>query len=620
MLSLVSSKILPSHHKSSGKRKFHIFDKRDVSCCWKNWNCYKIGIVQSEIQQIVRNLLTSTESTFPFRIREQNFNWDYGIFIDSEISRVTLFPISSSPLLYSPKAINILSLCERKKYLETHFSFHMSTVSHGFCFIDDKVAIKSIPYNYNFSPETFNRQLCFELLLDNSIYQMIFFASSLITNRFFNVETRGIEQISYLSSKHDCSSYSDNISSQLEKSSFPLEAFEIQGIIIEDECNQRMDLEVELENYSLVNPPEKKLFCNFTVSSPTLVTIFPIPYSPTSTNLYDYHVSKLNELFGWRMDITSKLILCRKISFSPTEIFENSVFRYQFSNNEDYFHSSRCVEDLLISNICGFEVSIIDCFSKVQNFYVEDQADLIETHGTGQQVSSNHPIHSDIQNNESKIILVSDAAIESFPRIFMTLSKNYGVEIIDYPFRDAAQIIINEFTCIKIVSMSDIFMISNRRKLILEMSKLSCRFHTVILLLMLGSSLYPIDKELEVIQFFKSFVKFPCNIVIRSCFEKYMSEAIISLQIRESKTLKLLKNEEVQLLSKFLNISAACDFLQSFPSINIYVALHLLVHISFPKLAAYRGDELKFLFTNCHGDFLGSNLYIFSSILNIRMI
>lgn len=191
----------------------------------------------------------------------------------------------------------------------------------------------------------------------------------------------------------------------------------------------------------------------------------------------------------------------------------------------------------------------------------------------------------------TRTILMSEEFFEQQTECFHALREHFGINSVDYPFRDSADIVISEVCCIKTITLQEMGNISEKREFIKGLCDLSFRY-SFIWVVFLVENVDKHDINSLLIPFAQSLACFPARVIVRLCTASTLPSHIASIideDLRQSnQDQRSLSGYYMREFCKSLNtrpdLSAMCDFLQQFPTINIFTAA--LIITSFPSILA----------------------------------
>jgi hypothetical protein len=230
----------------------------------------------------------------------------------------------------------------------------------------------------------------------------------------------------------------------------------------------------------------------------------------------------------------------------------------------------------------------------------------------------------------TRTILMSEQFFEQQTECFHALREHFGINSVDYPFRDSADIVISEVCCIKTITPQVMGSIPEKREFIKGLCDLSFRY-SFIWVILLVENFEKREINSLLIPFAQSLACFPARVIVRMCTASTLPSHIVSIvdeDLRQSnQDQRSLSGYYMREFCKSLNtrpdLSAMCDFLQQFPTINIFTAA--LIITSFPSILAVVKANSE---TVTHAlrqwvpvpkvDRLSTNLTAFFALLHVR--
>lgn len=204
-------------------------------------------------------------------------------------------------------------------------------------------------------------------------------------------------------------------------------------------------------------------------------------------------------------------------------------------------------------------------------------------------------------------ILISESFYETYSELVAHLCSSCPVTMIDYPFRDCSDIVVSETTAIKMVKLEMLDSVEFKRSLLKDLTALSQRFSFLWILSIVR---FVSDNYSEVLSKFLDFqhlfVRYPCRVMVRTCdsanLVSNLSHAVVevcrhdaSFGIQDQRHLSFYRDRDfLKYLRDRMDISALCDFLQLFPTINVFSALLLVCSFtSFATLAESTPEQMS---------------------------
>lgn len=235
-------------------------------------------------------------------------------------------------------------------------------------------------------------------------------------------------------------------------------------------------------------------------------------------------------------------------------------------------------------------------------------------------------------SSKPNMILVAEDIFENNFSIFRNLESQFGIKAIDYPFRDPADIVISEISCIKLIwDLPALDQPYIKRDFVKGLCMLCLKF-PVIWILIRSDSHAGDEHASRMVSLAQSFMRFPSRVILREFTDSTISSIITSICEDDL----FVSNQDPRTLSQYYGhqhclplmerskVSAACDFLQQYPSINICLAsLLFAAFLSLKDLVSATPETMKEqLESVCPSsklDYITPNLLSFAILLRTKM-
>ena len=199
-------------------------------------------------------------------------------------------------------------------------------------------------------------------------------------------------------------------------------------------------------------------------------------------------------------------------------------------------------------------------------------------------------------DKESVVILISDIFLTKYPPTVTALQENHNISCIDCPLEFPITFIIDEFTAISIVDFTAITI----KVYIKGLAKCAYKFQNIWILVILSSIC---DDSMSLL--FQSVSQFPADCIIRTVRSEIVGDFVNKIY-HETASSRAISSDNMSVLSDFRTrarsfienvisnpVSAShCEFLQLFPTINLFIACKLLSNNSIRELCALNTWQL----------------------------
>lgn len=219
-------------------------------------------------------------------------------------------------------------------------------------------------------------------------------------------------------------------------------------------------------------------------------------------------------------------------------------------------------------------------------------------------------------------ILVSENFLEEHYLAVGALSSQYGVEMIDCPLETPVSLILDACTAVCVVPVASIVDRTTLKALVKQLSAVTFKFsciYVVVLLPSTSSSSDTTEQNQAFLTLCQVLARFPAQVVLRQCPTQPDTLAFMLSQVCKQCLRDALQHGDAvpsnvatptvdryferpflqQLQVGDPQFQMHCEFLQLFPTMNIFTAAALLHHFPLRELCATRLQHLRELF-NTH--------------------
>lgn len=231
-------------------------------------------------------------------------------------------------------------------------------------------------------------------------------------------------------------------------------------------------------------------------------------------------------------------------------------------------------------------------------------------------------------------ILVADDLYEKRTDLISALHRQYEIICKDFVSCDGVMFVISECTAIVFLDVDTWSRPDYRRNWLLNMSRIALRYATVwVMLKVPEANVNEANYSSLLVQLHMSLLKFPCRVIVRECLANDVNievELIVMIcqvdvkasQERDDRSLTTYKRRRFFNLLDREFIAATCDFLQHFPTVNLYTALLLvLTHENMPEIAKSTAAQVqeRLRKVSPNADLLAEMIHRFMQVMHAQL-